>query len=216
MKRHLLKLACMIAAFVIIFTFSACDIKNNTQTASKSLSECVTWIADKKVENDKYTVDVKIPQINFDKPGANSINEEIKAKFYTNDVVTSLNGGFEGVQLYIKTDLSLNGNILSVKIKQELYPSYGTDGEVYSVLYDIKNDVIITPSKYIKDKGYVYDKVIKDTKAAFEKQTQEHIEYFDIAGIHINEQGQMEVIAVILVHPVKADSWKVIFYYTYK
>ena len=230
MKRHLLKLGCIITTLCIIFTLSACNSQSssstgssnntasssNTPTASVSLSDCVTWLVDKKVENNKYTVDVKIPQINFDKPGSKSINEEIKAKFYTEDVKTSLNGGFEGIQLYIRTEYSLNGNILSLRIKEELYPSYGTDGEVYSVCYDISKDILVTPAQYLKDKGYTYEKVVADTKAEFEKQTTENIESFNIEGIYINDKGQIEVIANIVGHPVKSDSWKYIYYYTVK
>lgn len=221
MKKTLLKrFFVIIAVLIMVLVLNACDnsksTNNNVQTSSKTLSECITYLSDKKVENKKYSVDVKIPQINFDKPGAQSINEQIKAKFYTNDVQTAINGGFEGIKLYIKTEASLNSNILSIRIREELSPSYGTDGEVYTVCYDINKDIIVTPAQYMKDKGYSYSNIVQSTKTAFEKETTEHIEYFDIEGIYINDKGQMEVMANILVHPVKSDSWKIIYAYIVK
>lgn len=220
MKRNFFSISIIIMTGFILLALSACDNtnsnSNNVQTSSKTLSDCITYIADKKVENKKYTVDVKIPQITFDKPGAKSINEQIKAKFYTNEVQTTINGGFEGIQLYIRTDASLNGNILSLRIRQELNPSYGTDGEVYTVCYDISKDILVTPAQYMKDKGYDYSKVVEETKTAFGKETTDHIEYFDIEGIYINEKAQIEVVANILVHPIKSDSWKIIYTYIVK
>lgn len=221
MKKFIIIGMCIILSVVALSACNSNNDDNNNQTNNNAVSqtpqtadECITWLADVQKESDDITLDIKIPQIKIDKPGAQSINEEIKAKFYTEDVKSAIDGGFDGVQVFTRTETTLHGNILSIRIKAELYPSYGTDGEIYTVCYDVKTDTLLTPAQVLKQKGHTYEKAMQSLRDAYDEQVKDYTEFFELAGVFIDEEGKVEMVATSLIHPQQADAWKTLFYHT--
>lgn len=208
------KITTLILVFVsVLCLFTACDGKTggSKEKLPETAGECISVYKEAHTD-DGASLDITIPNLSFDTEAAKSINAEILSRFYTSDVKTAIDGGFTNIGIYITPKASLYGTILSLQINETYTPSYGTDGDVYLVCYDVQTHTELSAAYVLSKLGYDYE-TAEAQAYTFAKQEYGALEYFEMQGVYVYEDGSCDVVSYAVPEHVGTDAWKSVSVY---
>jgi len=206
MKRTLSLMLAVVLMMSLCF-ITACSDKEK-DIVPETVEDCYTLYKDVFVDDDSIVLDVKIPQLTFTTDTAKVINAEILAQFYTDDIQNALDGGFTNVQVYVKPKMTLYNDVFSMRIDGNLYPSYGTDGDVYIINYDTKTGERLSAEETIALLGHDYETVMADLDKTIKDLYGNTVVSTELKGVFIYEDGTSEIVSYVNVKPVGADAWQ--------
>lgn len=132
------------------------------------------------------------------------INSEIESQFQR--LYSSRHDGV------IQTNTSTTDTMISILLKAEYDPSYGTDGEIWGICYDYVRGSIITCGAYLSSLGYSFADIYDNVSALLNDQGE--YEYIDIPFFFFDQNSAPVLVVIAVEHPAGADAWKRICYYS--
>lgn len=159
--------------------------------------------------SDKAEVHINLLEINSKKRVAKMINNEIRDLFFerANEFANVKEGesiDFEG-KYVLASEYAINQNILSLKIYETDSNVKGTAGNIFSVVYDIKNDVELNVSAVLEANNLDYKEEIEKAENYIkQKNTTLHV-YFPY--VYVNSKGNIEIIARSIIQVNKFEYW---------
>lgn len=151
-------------------------------------------------------VSINLLGINYNKKNAKMINKEIEDIFLSEiEEIEEQGTNYQG-SYSIQSDYTLNDALLSIKIYKQDSQVENSSGEIYSVVYDIKNDRELKLSAIAEKLKLDY----KDILNKIEEKVNERDDVVDYSYpyVFINEKGNLEVILKSLIQVARYDFWK--------
>lgn len=112
----------------------------------------------------------------------------------------------------IRSLVSSNETIISILLKTESNLGYGTDGEIWGICYDYGKKTIIPCGTYLSWLGFSYADICQDIKMKLNEDGL--YEYISVPYCYFDENSNPVLVVIALEHPIGADSWKRIYYYS--
>lgn len=155
--------------------------------------------------DDNTDINVNVFEINSKKKFAKQINKEIRNMFINNaNIIINDKDNYTGTYKLLSS-YTFKDNYLSIKIYEQDSNMENTSGNIYSVIYDYKNDMEIKLSSACDILKLDYDQVVNDAK----KYSYDRNKYVDIniPYVYLNESGNLEVITRSLIQTDKYKFW---------
>lgn len=150
-------------------------------------------------------ININVFEINSKKKFAKQINKEIRNIFINNaNKVINDKVNYKGTYKLLSS-YNFKDNYLSIKIYEQDSNMENTSGNIYSVIYDYKNDMEIKLSGMCDKLKLDYDKVISDAKD-YSYNKNKYVD-INIPYIYYNENGNLEVITRSLIQTDKYKFW---------
>ena len=146
------------------------------------------------------------------------INQEIYNRFYTTTQQQLQNSaeGNESENLIIKTKVIQDERYLSIYIYEFFYPNANTEGYLYSVCYDKKEDRRVELSDALKEAGLLYEDLRHEMIQCYlNKNTtvkENDIKLFDFTGF-IKLDGHPCFLCYMILHPENEDGFNTFLCY---
>ncbi|MCQ2748455.1 MAG: hypothetical protein MJ246_00110 [Clostridia bacterium] len=180
----------IIILFVLILTIAILEFFMGNEEAKEELpvKEMVQYYQ----EEYNSKVSVNLLGINYKKKNAKLINKEIENIFKVEiDEIENQGKDYQG-SFSIQSDYTLNNAFLSIKIYKQDSNIENSSGEIYSVIYDIKNDRKLDLTGACEELKLEY----KDVMKVIEDKVNERDDIVDYSYpyVYINENGNLEVI----------------------
>jgi len=157
--------------------------------------------------------DVHIPKFDLKSPYSDVINAEIMRKIWEYPVTSKEvveNSNFECV----KTFIFENGDILSVLMIHQRFPTYGTDGDIFAFNYDLKNKMPVTISYELEKSGKNFDgRTAQEAVISVHGAGYYTIENLSYDYFYYNDKGELIAAITYAQSPGDADSWRHICFY---
>ena len=173
-------------------------------------SKYLAWQIYKESSRNDWEYTIQIPKLTIEKEVAQKINSEID-KLFTNYAKRYLEEQSFGL-LYTLTEYYIDTNIISLKITDILYPTYGTDGDIYTVNYSIKEDKIL-PFEYALKQLNTTQKIL--TASIYKEYDNGNMKSIEANQFFINEEGKIIIVVIAVEQPPEVEAWKHIYYYDY-
>ena len=205
-----LLIAAFLVLMLIIITFSLNSCGNEKYSYD--------WIIDETVLHPDYPdypscFDVHVPKFDLKSPYSDVINAEIIKKIWEYPVTSEEvieNSNFECV----KTEIFENGDILSVVIIHQRFPNYGTDGEIFTFNYDLKNKMPVTINYELEKSGKDFDwRIAQQAVTSIHGDGYYTIENLSYDYFYYNSNGDLISAITYNYCPEGADSWRKICFY---
>lgn len=195
----------IILVLIVIIAIMECFTEKEETVVELPVSEVVKY----DLILDNAEIHINLLEINSKKRVAKMINNEIRdlfekratelASIHQNEEST-----FEG-KYVLASEYAINQNLLSLKIYETDSNMKGTAGNIYSVVYDIKNDVELNVSALLEANNLDYnDEIQKAENYIKEKNTTLHV-YFPY--VYLNSKGNIEIIARSIIQVSKFEYW---------
>lgn len=150
-------------------------------------------------------ININVFEINSKKKFAKQINKEIRNIFINNaNKVINDKANYKGTYKLLSS-YNFKDNYLSIKIYEQDSNMENTSGNIYSVIYDYKNDMEIKLSGMCDKLKLDYDKVISDAKD-YSYNKNKYVD-INIPYVYYNENGNLEVITRSLIQTDKYKFW---------
>lgn len=150
-------------------------------------------------------ISINVFEINSKKKFAKQINKEIRNIFINNaNKVINDKANYKGTYKLLSS-YNFKDNYLSIKIYEQDSNMENTSGNIYSVIYDYKNDMEIKLSGMCDKLKLDYDKVISNAKD-YSYNKNKYVD-INIPYVYYNENGNLEVITRSLIQTDKYKFW---------
>lgn len=187
----------LLVAIVIIECF--------TEDEDKIVSLPVKNVINYEFEDSDTKININLIQIDSKHMGAKNINTEIKNLFElkANEIIND-SANYVGTYQLASEYSYLNG-ILSIKIYEKDSNDEGTSGNIYSVIYDTKNDLELNISSACNLLKLNYNEIINKAKEySFNKNKYINCE---VPYAYINDKGNLELILRSIIQVDKYSFW---------
>lgn len=119
-------------------------------------------------EEDKYNISANVPQININSIEAEKINAQIEAD-YVDKIEEIMNGTEEQTDYSVVYKAYLNGDLLSLIIKETIHEGQATQSaKIKTYNYNLNNDTQVSINDIIKAKNYEAKDLQKEINAEIE------------------------------------------------
>lgn len=137
-------------------------------------------------------IDINLLEINSNKKIAKMINKEIRDLFEDRASDYIENRDIFTGEYSLTTVYNLNKNLLSIKIQEVDSNIANTSGNIYSCIYDIKNDMEFDLSAMLDSYKLKYNKEIEKINSNI-REKHDYI-FIDYPYVYINDKENLEVI----------------------
>jgi hypothetical protein len=140
-----------------------------------------------------------------------SLNQGIQREY--DEFMTAYTGDRDWIE--IRSYPFTTEQYLQVVVTSARFPSYGTDGELFSVNYDKAAGKWLTIDDALTMENLTLDDVLFEVGQLFEPEVETQIiDEVETAGFHIQEDGSIEFLLEITVGNSDGDPWKTFYSYT--
>ncbi len=114
------------------------------------------------------------------------------------------------------TRCSASGSMVSAVIRWQPVPTYGSDGEIWSICYDYAADTIVTADSFLDSLGLSCFDIFRGVTEALEADGS-YGDFYDsigIGGYYFDDAGKPIFIINARANPDGADPWERILFYS--
>lgn len=194
----------IIVVILLMITIAVLEIFVGHEEAKEELP--VKEIVQYYQEEYNSKVSINLLGINYNKKNAKLINKEIE-NIFLKEIEEIENEGkdYQG-SFTIQSDYTLNNALLSIKIYKQDSHEENTSGEIYSVIYDIKNDRELNLTGIVEEAKLDYKEVIK--KIEDKVNERDDVVDYSYPYVYLNEKGNLEVILKSVIQVSRYEFWK--------